>query len=105
MALRRKVCRLDDIPEGEVRAFDVEGLIVPVLVARIGGRYLATSGMCPHEDVELDGGDLDECWITCPGHAYQFHLEDGRCAHDPDLRLPVYRASDDGEWLYIDLIL
>lgn len=104
MALRRKVCRLDEVPEGQVRAFAVDGLGVPVLVARVDGRYLATSGMCPHEDVELEGGDLEGCWITCPGHAYQFDLTSGRCSHDPDLALPVYRAHVEGEWLVIDLI-
>jgi nitrite reductase/ring-hydroxylating ferredoxin subunit len=104
MALRLKVCRLDEVPRGEVRTFAVEGLAVPVLVGNLGGRYLATSGMCPHEDVELAGGDLEGCRIVCPGHGYQFDLVTGRCSHDPDLHLPTYAVTTDGEHLYVEII-
>ncbi len=86
------------MPTGEVRAFRVEALSVPILVANLGGRLLATSGMCPHEDVELIDGELVDETIVCPGHAYQFDLDSGACSHDPDLCLPTFEVSvEDGD--------
>jgi nitrite reductase/ring-hydroxylating ferredoxin subunit len=100
--LRIRVCRADEIAPGETRAFDVEGLAVPVLVANVEGRLLAASSMCPHEEVSLLGGLRTGTRIVCPGHAYEFDLATGRCAHDPALRLPCYRVSVvDGD-LYIE---
>lgn len=96
--MKLRVCSADAVPAGEVRAFEVAGLAVPVLIANIDGRLVAASAMCPHEDVLLNDGSFDGEWITCPGHGYQFELATGECSHDPRLCLPTYRVSvEDGE--------
>lgn len=104
MALRRIVCRADAIPPGEMRSFEVEGFDVPVLIANVDGRLLATSGMCPHEDVELAGGTLEDCRLTCPGHGYEFDIATGACQHDPDLTLPTYAVKVEGEAVVVELL-
>lgn len=104
MAGRVRVCRTDDVPEGEMRAFDVDGLAVAVLVSRVAGVFHATSGMCPHEDVELIDGTLDGLQVSCPGHGYCFDVRSGACVPDKSLRLPVYRCwARDGD-VWIELI-
>jgi nitrite reductase/ring-hydroxylating ferredoxin subunit len=101
--LRVRVCRADEVPVGETRAFPVAGFADPVLIANIDGRLLAASSMCPHEEVSLMGGLRTGTRIVCPGHAYEFDLATGRCSHDPSLRLPCYRVTVDGDDLYIQL--
>ena len=94
-----RVCAVSEVPTGWMRAFQIEGLAIPVLVADLGGgRYAASSGMCPHEDVELEGGILFAGRVTCPGHGYEFDLATGRCGHDASLQLrrfPVQVVSGD----------
>lgn len=104
MPLRVKVCPVDDVPEGTVRAVRVPGVTWPVLVTRLAGELIATAGVCPHEDVALEDGELDGGAIVCPGHAYRFDLRTGACAHDPDLCLRRYRTHVVGGELWVDLL-
>lgn len=101
-----RVCRVADVPVGWMRAFRVAGLGIPVLVADLGaGRYAASSGICPHEDVMLEGGDLEAGRVTCPGHGYEFDLETGRCGHDPALRLRRFPLQLVGDEIHIRIDL
>ncbi len=104
MALRVRVCRLADIVDGRLRAFAVDGVTWPVIVARVGGELVATPGVCPHEDVSLADGELRGDAIVCPGHGYEFDLHTGRCAHDPGLELRRYPITVVGDELFVDLL-
>jgi nitrite reductase/ring-hydroxylating ferredoxin subunit len=104
MALRLRVCRVDEVPPGARRAIAVDGLAWPVLVVNLDGEVIVTAGVCPHEDVDLTGGALDGATITCPGHAYEFDLRTGRCTHDARLVLPRYRVSIAGGDVWIDVV-
>jgi nitrite reductase/ring-hydroxylating ferredoxin subunit len=107
MALRMRLCRVDDVPAGGRRAIAVAGLPWPVLVVNVAGALYASAGVCPHEDVALVDGDLeieaDGPVITCPGHGYQFALATGQCTHDARLRLPRYRITIVDDEVWIDL--
>jgi nitrite reductase/ring-hydroxylating ferredoxin subunit len=60
--------------------------------------------VCPHEDVALWNGDLTGSVITCPGHAYEFDLRTGACAHDRDLELRRYKVTVIGDEVWADLL-
>lgn len=104
MGLRVRVCRVDEVPSGELRAFAVEGIGVPIMMTRLDGAIVAASSMCPHEDVSLVDGWLEGAVVECPGHAYEFNLTTGACLHDPDLRLRRYRVTVEGEEVFVDLL-
>ena len=105
MAMRVRVCRVEDVPPGETRGFPVEGLLLPIMVANLGERFAAASSICPHEDVSLVDGTLEGTRVTCPGHGYEFDLDTGRCSHDISLRLRRFPVTvEDGE-VYIDIEL
>jgi toluene monooxygenase system ferredoxin subunit len=104
MALRVRACKLGDVVDGELRAFAVPGVTWPVLVTRVDGELYACPGVCPHEDVELVGGDLSGATITCPGHGYVFELRTGRCSHDLGLELRRYPITIIGDDVWVDLL-
>ena len=104
MALRVRVCRADDVVEGELRGFAVEGVTWPVMVTRLDGEIVATTSVCPHEDVSLLDGHLDRGVVTCPGHAYELDLRTGHCLHDSRLALRRYRVTLVGPDVWIDLV-
>ena len=106
MARLIRVCDRRDVPVGEVRGFRIAELAFPVLIAHVReGQYLASSSICPHEDVSLLDGDLQGPVITCPGHGYEFDLTTGRCPHDAALRLRRFPIHFSGEAVLIELDL
>jgi nitrite reductase/ring-hydroxylating ferredoxin subunit len=104
MALRVLVCKLSDVGDGQLRAFQVRGVTWPVIVTRIDGELIACPGVCPHDDVALWEGDLVGATITCPGHGYQFDLQTGRCRHEPLLELRRYPVTVLDDEIWVDLL-
>lgn len=66
----------DDLAEGKMKQVTVEGR--DLLLARVGGRYYAAEGLCPHMGGSLASGRLEGTVVTCPRHGSQFDLADGR---------------------------
>jgi nitrite reductase/ring-hydroxylating ferredoxin subunit len=104
VALRVRVCDLQDIVEGELATFVVEGVDVPILVTRVKGEIIAGTSMCPHEDVSLANGVLKRGKIVCRGHGYAFDLKTGQCLHDPKLRWRLYKIHVVGSELFVELM-
>jgi nitrite reductase/ring-hydroxylating ferredoxin subunit len=104
VALRVRVCRLADVAVGELRAFAVVGVTWPVIVTYVEGALVAVPGVCPHEDVGLAAGELDEDCLVCPGHGYRFDLRSGKCQHDATLELRRYPITVVGDEVWVDLL-
>lgn len=105
MALRVRVCQLDQIVPGELRAFAVAGVTWPVMVTSIGGDLIAFQGVCPHDDVSLaDYGVLDGPEVTCRVHGYRFDVHTGTCEHAPYLHLRRYRITLINTDVWVDLL-
>ncbi len=72
------VADLSAVPEGENRAFLVEGRCV--LVCRAGGRVFAVENRCSHNGSSLEGGRIRGHYLFCPVHGARFDLRDGSTA-------------------------
>lgn len=102
--MRIRVCRADEVLDGELRGFRVPGVDWPVMVTRLDDEIVATASVCPHEDVSLLDGALEAGVVTCPGHAYELDLRTGRCRHDRSLSLRRYRVTLVSDDVWIDLV-
>ncbi len=72
-----------DLAEGALRratAGDLE-----LVVARVGGRYVALELWCPHAECPLSDGWLEGEAIRCACHGALFALEDGAPLEGPAL--------------------
>ena len=67
---------VNELAPGTMKEITVEG--VPVLLAKIGDKFYATQGRCPHMGGILAKGKLEGAVVTCPRHKSQFALTDGR---------------------------
>jgi 3-phenylpropionate/trans-cinnamate dioxygenase ferredoxin subunit len=65
-----------ELADGTMKEVDVQGR--HILLARVGDRYFAAAGRCPHMGGKLSNGTLEGSVITCPRHGSQFDLRDGR---------------------------
>lgn len=75
------VCARDELPAGDFRVVDVDG--VDVLVYNVAGDYFAIEDLCTHDGGELSGGPLDGCEVICPRHGARFCLKTGAALTPP----------------------
>ena len=73
-----------EIPEGEMRVFDVTG--TKVNVASVGGHLHAFDDTCTHRACSLAKGKLDGTTVTCPCHGSQFDVTSGAVLRGPAKR-------------------
>lgn len=96
------VGRTDEIPDGEIRSYQVGG--ESVAVANAGGSFHAFGDVCTHKQCQLSEGDLDGTTVTCPCHGSQFDVTTGNVLNGP-ATLPVgsYEVSEEGGELRIGI--
>lgn len=85
--MSRSLCRLQDIPDGEGRGFEVEGG-EDIFVVRRGDTAYGYINVCPHAASPLDWVEnqfmnLDKSHILCATHGAEFRVEDGFCVLGP----------------------
>jgi nitrite reductase (NADH) small subunit len=83
-----KVAKEGAVPEGEGRAFAVEGRMVGVYL--LGGEYFALNDFCPHMGASLAGGYVEDHAVSCPWHAWRFSVKDGTWLDNPKIKTDSY---------------
>lgn len=86
----RRLCRFEEIPDGEARGFPIEGAEHDIFVYREGSTVRAFVNSCPHQGPSLDRV-LDQFiapdgeHFLCATHGALFRTEDGVCIAGPCL--------------------
>lgn len=85
-----RLCRLQEIPDGEARGFDLGPGLEPreVFVVRDGRRLHGYVNACPHLGTPLEFQPdrfltADGSFILCSTHGALFRIEDGYCIAGP----------------------
>jgi len=71
-----EVSKIEELKSGTMKAVIAEGR--EILLARIGDKYYAVDGRCPHMKGNLSQGKLEGTVVTCPRHGSQFDISNGR---------------------------
>jgi nitrite reductase (NADH) small subunit len=58
---------------------------------------------CPHRDIALSGGIVKDGLLTCPGHFWQFDLQDGHRTDLPEQVLTLYPTTVEDGWVWVHL--
>lgn len=75
MAEYVEILKTGEMKNGEMRELSIQEQ--NILLARVDGKFYATSNLCPHLRGRLALGTLDGTVVTCPRHGSQFDLKDG----------------------------
>jgi nitrite reductase/ring-hydroxylating ferredoxin subunit len=87
------VCSVDDVPPGEVKRFEVDGL-PDVAVFNVEGRIYVTADCCTHMEASLAEGTVEGDEVECPFHGGRFHIPTGAVVCRPPVRpLVSYEVS------------
>jgi len=65
-----------ELDEGRVRTVVVNGRTIAL--SRCGGRYGALDNHCPHQGGPLGEGSIENGWLRCPWHGYDYSPLTGR---------------------------
>lgn len=82
------VGRIDDIPEGERKLIQTDGLSIGVF--HYEGNWYALRNLCLHRGGPVATGTLVNCTLTCPWHGFQYDITDGHLLVDPNAKLDMY---------------
>ena len=84
------VCKLADLPEGEMRLLEAGGRKIGVFHC-VGGELFAIEDRCSHDDGPLAEGEFDagSCTVECPRHGSLFDIRTGK-----PKTLPAYRPVE-----------
>jgi 3-phenylpropionate/trans-cinnamate dioxygenase ferredoxin subunit len=84
------VCKLAELPAGEMKLIDADGRKIGVFHCEDGGLY-AIEDRCSHDDGPLAEGEFDpaSCTVECPRHGSLFDLQTGK-----PKTLPAYRPVE-----------
>lgn len=73
-----------------------------VLLANVGGEFLATDDLCTHEDASLSTGSLHGDCVKCPLHGSRFNLRTGAALDDPaEIDLAIWAVRVEGGRIWI----
>ena len=72
------VVSLEDMSDGTMKAFDVDGM--RVLVANVGGEIYAVRNTCPGSMAPLDLGSFSPPIVICPWHNEAYDIRTGKRA-------------------------
>ena len=70
------VCRVDDLPKGEVLRFDFQKKTYAIY-RTVNNEFYATDGLCTHGNAHLAEGAVIGDIIECHKHNGRFSLRDG----------------------------
>lgn len=96
----RRLCRAEDIPEGEARGFRFGSGpdLALIFVVKHAGEVLAYVNSCPHLGTPLDFlpdrfFDRDRRFLLCSTHGARFRVADGYCIDGPCAGKRLRRAA------------
>jgi nitrite reductase/ring-hydroxylating ferredoxin subunit len=96
------VGRADDVPEGEMRQFQVGG--EDVAVANVDGELHAFSDVCTHMQCSLVEGDLEGTTVTCMCHGSEFDVTTGDVLGGPATEpVQTFELAVEGDELKIGI--
>lgn len=92
-----KVTKISDIPNGQMRMFEVNGK--SITIANVGGEFYAFNDICTHAQCNLsDGGTLEGKIIECPCHGSKFDIKTGEAKALPATEpIKTYKVKVEGE--------
>lgn len=96
------VATLNAITPDEAHGFVVRGR--DIVLCNVEGEIYALQGLCTHEDLPLDGGEIEDWVLTCEWHGAQFDVCSGAvCALPATRPLKTYETRVENGEVYVCL--
>ncbi len=94
-----KTLEPDELPEGRVKA--VTCAHQTVCMSHHQGSYAALQNRCPHQGGPLGEGSIEQGWLRCPWHGWDFHPLTGKSPEGLDDGLTTYPVEVRADGVYV----
>jgi len=94
-----KVLDPDELPEGRVKAVTCER--ATVCLTRFDGQYAALDNRCPHQGGPLGEGGIENGWLRCPWHGWDFHPTTGLPPGGYDDGVATFPVEERDDGVYV----
>jgi len=95
------LCSVAEIPEGTGRQFQVGDREIALF--RVGGRFYALDGYCPHAGGPLGEGDIEGDEVACPWHGWSFRLATGEAPLIEGQRVSCFPVRVENDQVVVEL--
>ncbi len=97
-----KVLDLEELPEGRVKS--VTAGVKTLAMTHVEGQYGALDNKCPHQGGPLGEGSIENCYLRCPWHGWDFDPLTGKPpgGYDDGVRTYPVDIRDDGIYVAIE---
>jgi pyruvate oxidase len=94
-----KTLDLDELPEGRVKAVTCRHRTV--CMANVDGTYAALDNRCPHQGGPLGEGSIENGWLRCPWHGWDYDPLTGKPpgGYDDGVETFDVEVRDDGVYV------
>lgn len=89
------VAKVSEIPDGERKIVDVDGISIGVF--HHNSCWYALRNSCLHRGGPVATGSLKGEILTCPWHGFQYDVTTGRMLVDPNAHLDMYEIQIEGD--------
>ncbi|HEY4611328.1 MAG TPA: thiamine pyrophosphate-binding protein, partial [Ilumatobacteraceae bacterium] len=96
-----KVAEVGGLEDGRVRAVTVDRRTLAL--CRVGQQYGALDNRCPHQGGPLGEGSIENGWLRCPWHGYDYDPLSGHAPQGSADTVPAYPVEIRDDGVYVEL--
>lgn len=96
-----KVAEKNEIPEGRVKTVWANNK--SFALSKFENKYCAIDNKCPHQGGPLGEGSIEDGWLRCPWHGYEYHPCSGRPPEGLEDNVETYPVEEREDGIYIKL--
>lgn len=86
-----ELCKTNDVPEGSMKGFELEGQ--KILVANVEGEFYAMDAVCSHMKGYLPSGKLRGKIVKCPSHGCKYDVTSGKVVKNVDFMTQAFSGK------------
>lgn len=94
-----KVAEADDLDEGHVTG--VAAGVQLLCLARFQGKFYALDNKCPHQGGPLGEGLIENGYVRCPWHGYEYSPIDGKAPGGYEDHVATYPVEERADGVYV----
>ena len=89
----------DELPDGRVKA--VTCAHRTICLTNHDGKYAALDNRCPHQGGPLGEGSIENGWLRCPWHGWDFHPHTGKPPGGYDDGVETFPVEERDDGIYV----
>ena len=95
------VLEVSDLPEGRIKT--VHAGKKSIAISHFEGKFAALDNHCPHQGGPLGEGQIENGWLRCPWHGYDYHPCTGKPPEGFDDAVETYPVEIRENKIYVGL--